>query len=320
MSTTPYQPIAETTRSGRPESLHHGAVVGIAADGSVAFAVGDADLPIYPRSSLKPMQATAMVRAGLELPDELLALVCASHDGTALHTGAAARILAGAGLDEHALGNTVDYPLDPATAEEVIRSGGRRSAIQMNCSGKHAGMLATCVARGWSTDASYLDEHHPLQQAITDTLDELAGGVEHIGLDGCGAPSHMLTLSGLARAFAAIASGAAGPAGDAVHRAMTSHPVMVGGDTRDVTRIMQGIPGLMAKDGAEGVYAAALPDGRAVAMKVADGANRARPVVMRAALERLGIDVDGVDPATWRIEMLGHGRPVGEVRALPFPT
>lgn len=89
---------------------------------------------------------------------------------------------------------------------------------------------------------------------------------------------------------------------------------MVGGPTRDVTLLMQGIRGLMAKDGAEGVFAAALPDGRAVALKVADGANRARPPIMRAALRALGVDVSGVDERAFASPIFGHGRRVGEVR------
>jgi L-asparaginase II len=121
-------------------------------------------------------------------------------------------------------------------------------------------------------------------------------------------------LIGLARAFRALATGDAGPDGERIHRAMTSFPHMVGGPRRDVTLVMQGVPGLMAKDGAEGVFAVALPDGRAIALKVADGANRVRPPLMYAALRALGVDVSGVDPSAWVSPVLGHGRPVGEVR------
>lgn len=308
-----YVPLAEVSRSGRIESVHHGAVVGLDRDGSISFAYGDPDVAIYPRSSLKPMQATAMVRAGLDLSDELLALVCASHDGSPDHLAAVRAILSSAGLDEQSLANVADYPLDPRAGEDVMRSGGSRTALQMNCSGKHAGMLATCITRGWPHDASYLHRDHPLQRAIDETVEELSGGVVHVGVDGCGAPTHMVSLIGLARAFAAIASGDAGDASARVHRAMTSFPVMVGGVRRDVTLMMQGVTGLMAKDGADGVFAAALPDGRAVALKIADGATRARPAVMQMALGRLGIDLSNVDPTTWRVVTMGHGRPVGEV-------
>ncbi len=311
-----FAPIAVTSRSGVDESVHWGALVALEPDGSVAFAVGDPEVDIYPRSSNKPMQAVAMVRAGLDLPPDLLALVCASHDGTPAHLAAAQRILATAGLDESALANTTDLPLDDAAAEAVLRSGGARTALQMNCSGKHSGMVATCVGNGWAHDASYLAVDHPLQRRITDTIAELAGRpVAHIGVDGCGAPAHMLSLLGLARSFRAIAVGDAGAAGAQVYTAMTTHPEMVGGERRDVTAFMRHVPGLMAKDGAEGVMAVALPDGRAIALKIADGANRARPVVLLAALERLGLPTDSL--AALVVEPIrGHGRPVGTVRAV----
>jgi L-asparaginase II len=314
-----YVPVAITDRSGFDESVHFGAVVGLDADGSIAFASGDPHVDIYPRSSTKPMQALAMVRAGLDLPPQLLALVCASHDGTAKHLAAARQILAGAGLDEQALGNTADLPLDEHSAHDVIRHGGGRTSLQMNCSGKHSGMLATCVINGWAHDHSYLHIDHPLQQQITRTVADLTGRpVPHIGVDGCGAPAHVMSLVGLATAFRSIAVGSAGPAGDRVYAAMTGHPVMVGGEQRDVTAFMQHVPGLMAKDGADGVFAVALPDGRAVAMKIADGSNRARPPVMVGALQRLGIDTTAVAPLVAQ-HLRGHGHIVGSVRSLVGP-
>jgi L-asparaginase II len=296
--------------------VHFGAVVGLSSTGEIGFAIGDANTAIYPRSTNKPMQAVAMVRAGLQLPPELLALVCASHDGTPMHLEAARRILATAGLDERSLANTPDLPLDRKAAEQVLREGGGPTSLQMNCSGKHSGMVATSAINGWATDAGYLAPQHPLQQHITATIDELADEHHrHIGVDGCGSPAHVISLVGLARAFRSIATGAAGPAGDAVYAAMTTHPEMVGGAERDVTHFMRSVPGLMAKDGADGVFAAALPDGRTVALKIADGSNRARPPVMVAALRALGIDTSAVEPLVteW---ILGHGQHVGEVRAI----
>lgn len=311
-----FAPVAISRRSGFDESVHFGAVVGLGRDGDVAIAVGDPDVAVYPRSSNKPMQAVAMVRAGLRLPPELLALVCSSHDGTVAHVAAARAILHGAGLDESALGNVVDLPLDPDAAAAVLRSGGGRAAVQMNCSGKHSGMLATCVVNGWAHDRSYLDARHPVQQAITAVIDELGGAPHlHIGVDGCGAPAHVMSLVALARSFRTIATGGAGAAGDSVRIAMTSHPEVVGGEHRDVTRLMRAVPGLMAKDGADGVFAAALPDGRAVALKIADGANRARPPVMLAALCALGVDTAAAEALMVEV-VLGGGVPVGEVRAI----
>ena len=262
------------------------------------------------------MQTVAMVRAGLRLPPDLLALVGASHDGTTMHTDGARRILAGAGLDEGALANTRSLPLDRASAEAVLRAGLPRTSLLMNCSGKHSGMLATCVLNGWAHDPSYLHFDHPLQLEITAAIDDLCDEPHaHIGVDGCGAPAHAMSLIGLARAFRSIARGAAGPAGDDVYAAMTAHPEMVGGAQRDVTTFMRHVPGLMAKDGADGVFAAALPDGRAVALKIADGGDRARPPVMVAALQALGIDTRAVAPLVEE-RIMGHGRTVGVVRAI----
>jgi len=310
--TDPYIDLAETTRSGFVECVHRGAVVALDRDGSIAFAAGDPSVAVYPRSSTKPLLALAMVQAGLVLPPDLLALVCASHGGTALHLEGVRRILAGAGLAEAALANTPDLPLDSEASRDVVRSGGGRTALQQNCSGKHAGMLATCVINGWPL-ASYLDESHPLQLAITASLPSVTEeAVVHIGVDGCGAPAHVMSLVGLARAFRNIAIGA-GESARQVAAAMTTHPVLLGGPGRDVTELIQLVPGLVAKDGAEGVYAAALPDGRAVAIKVADGASRARPPIMLAALRAMDVDVSAVEPLV-RQTILGHGREVGEVR------
>jgi L-asparaginase II len=311
-----FAPVAITRRSGCDESVHFGAVVGLARSGDVELAVGDPTTAIYPRSSNKPMQAVAMVRAGLSLPQRLLALVCASHDGTPIHLEAVRQILEIAGLDERALANTEDLPLDDAAAEAVLRSGGGRTRLQMNCSGKHGGMLVTCAVNGWPTDSTYLSIEHPLQQQITATIDDLAGEQHrHIGVDGCGTPAHVISLLALAHGFRSIVTGVAGSAGEAVYSAMTTHPDMVGGEDRDVTRFMRNVPGLMAKDGADGVFAAGLPDGRCVALKIADGGNRARPPVMAAALRALGVETSAVEPLVteW---IMGHGRHVGEVRAI----
>ncbi len=316
MTPDAFVPVAIASRNDVDESVHFGAVVVLGTSGEVEVAVGDPGVLVYPRSSNKPMQAVAMVRAGLALPPELLAVVCASHDGTPMHTAAATRVLEGAGLTPADLCNTPSMPLDPAALDAVYRAGGGPTALQMNCSGKHSGMLATCVLNGWAHDASYLRPDHPVQLAITAAIDELTGEPHaHIGVDGCGAPAHVMSLVGLARAFRAIATGAAGAAGDQVHAAMTQHPEMVGGERRDVTTLMRHVPGLLAKDGADGVYAAALPDGRAVALKIADGGDRARPPVMVAALAAMGVDVTELAPLVEQ-RIMGHGRQVGVVRAV----
>lgn len=306
--------LAVTTRSGHDESVHYGAVVGLAPDGSVEFALGDPAAIVFPRSSTKPIQATAMVASGLDLPPHLLALVCASHDGRPEHLRAATDILSQAGLTEHNLKNTADYPLDPDAHDAVVRRGGVKTSLQMNCSGKHSGMLATCVHNEWDLD-SYLHVDHPLQQRITEMVPELAGeDATYIAIDGCGAPAHALSLTGLARAFRAVAIAPVGSAAARVAHAMRTHPEMVGGPTRDITLLIQGVPGLFGKDGAEGVFAIAMPDGRAIALKIADGANRARPPVMKSALQKLGIDISNVDERAFASPIMGHGSVVGSVR------
>lgn len=299
-----FVPLAITTRSGREESVHFGAVVVVDASGAVLGALGDLDVAIYPRSSNKPLQAEAMLGVGFDPTPEQLALACASHDGTARHIEVVRTTLAAAGLDESALGNTADLPLDQPTAERLLAAGGVRTPIAMNCSGKHAAMVATCVANGWPVEG-YLAPDHPLQRAITNGIEDLIGAPAPVGIDGCGAPAHVLTLAALARAFAAVA-GLRGR----VWSAMTTHPDLVGGTRRDVTRLMQAVPELMAKDGAEGVFAAALPAGVAVAVKIADGASRAAGVVIAAALEQAGV---AIDPASLGEPVKGHGKPVGGV-------
>ena len=176
-------------------------------------------------------------------------------------------------------------------------------------------MLATCVLNDWPID-SYLEEKHPLQVAITKTITETT---QHepiaIGIDGCGAPAHVVELLGLARAMRAIAVGDAGAAGTQVFNAMSQHSYVVGGDGRHVTTIVSNVPGLFAKDGAESVYVAATNNGHAVALKLSDGSGRATPTVLLAALRRLGVDVSGV-PDSIREIVLGHGNAVGVVRAV----
>ncbi|HZI98398.1 MAG TPA: asparaginase [Actinomycetales bacterium] len=308
-------PVAHVVRGGVVESVHHGHVVGLDATGAVAVRAGDVDVTLFARSSLKPLQAVAMLRAGLSLDDDLLALACASHNGEPAHLDGTRRILAGAHLDESALQNTPDLPL-VADASLAWRSAGNGpSSLTQNCSGKHAAMLATCVAAGWDL-ATYRSPDHPLQGAVRSVVAELTGdAVEHTTVDGCGAPLYSCTLAGLARAFARIASAPAGSVEGRVAAAMSAHPFMVGGTGRDVTDLMAGVPGLVAKDGAEGVYACCLPDGRAVALKVLDGSQRPRPVVMVAALRALGVDAPALDDVG-QVPVLGHGEPVGLVEAI----
>jgi L-asparaginase II len=321
MSAAAAQPVvAEIVRSGFVEGHHYGSIVALAADGTVEWSVGDVEAPVLPRSSNKPVQALAMVELGLDLPDDLLALACASHSGEPFHVEGVRRTLASAGLDESALQTPPDFPLDDAAREAVLRAGGAKTPILMNCSGKHAAMLATCVLRGWDT-ATYLAPDHPLQVAIIDTFARLTGEpVTTVAVDGCGAPLLSTSLTGLARAFSSLAAATEGPqrrVADAIRR----HPEFVSGTTRDELALLRAVPGMIGKAGAESVYAVALPDGRAWALKTDDGAPRVRPVLMAEALRRSGVlDEAGVDAeavrSTGRLELLGGGVPVGEIRAV----
>src|SRR5690348_10518289 len=175
--------VAEVVRSGLVESRHRGAVAGLAADGTQVISIGGTKAPFFPRSANKPLQATAMLRCGLELDGELLALASASHSGEDFHVAGVRQILASAGLTEDDLQCPPDMPLDEAAQRAHLQAGGGPDRVHMNCSGKHAAMLATCVAAGWPT-ATYTDPGHPLQQAIAAQVAELAGEpVAAVGVD-----------------------------------------------------------------------------------------------------------------------------------------
>ena len=304
--------LVELVRSGVVESTHRASVLALRPDGSVALALGVVDQPVFPRSSNKPLQAVGLLDAGWEPADEqVLTLATASHSGEPAHLEVVRRSLAAAGLTEAALQCPPLLPLSEPTAHALLAAGGVASRLTMNCSGKHAAMLATCVANGWSTE-DYLRPDSPVQQAMTATIERLAGErVAHVAVDGCGAPQHALTLTGLARAFAALATGAG--TSSAVAQAMRAHPGLVGGTGRDVTALHEGIDGLVCKDGAEGVYAAGLADGSAVAVKVADGATRAAILVLVGGLRALGLDAPVLDRLA-SAPVLGGGVPVGELR------
>ena len=304
--------LVEVVRSGFLESVHRGRVAVTGPDGALLSSVGAEFAPMYPRSSSKPLQAVGMLRAGLDLDGELLALVCASHSGEPIHVDGVRAVLAGAGLDESALQTPPDWPLDDAAREAAIRAGAQQSPVFMNCSGKHAGMLATTVASGADV-ATYRDPDHPTQLAILQTVDDLASEqATNLAVDGCGAPLFAISLYGLARAFGRLAAATDG-AEARVADAVRGHPEFVAGTRRDELDLHRAIPGLVGKAGAESVYAVGLPDGRGVAVKVSDGSPRARAVAMAGVLLRLGLDHDTVRRQA-SAPVLGHGEQVGEIR------
>ncbi|MFB6991436.1 asparaginase [Streptomyces sp. NPDC056178] len=306
--------LAEVVRSGFVEGRHRGSLVVLAADGSVEKALGDPTAPVFPRSSNKPMQAAAVLRAGLDLSGERLALAAASHSGEGFHLELVTAMLAEHGLTPGDLQTPPDLPLDPAEAETYLAAGHVRERITMNCSGKHAAMLAACAVNGWDR-ASYLDPAHPLQQLVHQVVEEAAGEpVSAVGTDGCGAPLMAISLVGLARAFRTFVTADPGTAERRVGDAMRAHPEYVAGTRRPDTWLMREVPGALSKMGAEAVQAVALADGRALAFKIDDGATRALGPVLARSLRLLGIDA----PVVSRIghaPLLGGGGEVGEIRA-----
>ncbi|HEY3953956.1 MAG TPA: asparaginase [Streptosporangiaceae bacterium] len=311
--------LAEVIRSGFAESFHRGAIAGLGADGQPVLQAGPVHEPMFPRSSNKPLQAAAMVRCGLGLDGKLLALAAASHSGEDYHVAGAREILAGAGLTEDDLQCPPSMPIDEESMRAMVRRGAGPDRVHMNCSGKHAAMLATCVAAGWPT-GSYRDPEHPLQREIRRTIEELAGEpVAAIGVDGCGAPIFALTVTGLATAFRAVVLASPGSPERTVADAMRAYPDWTSGSKRPERALMEAVPGLLLKSGAEGVEAFALADGRAGAFKIEDGTARARPPVTVALLRALGAAGElGVDQAALErighVEIRGGGQPVGEVR------
>ena len=305
--------LAEIVRSGFVEGVHRGRLVLLDADGSVALEVGDARATVLPRSSSKPMQAVGMLEAGLELDGELLAIAAGSHSAQDYHVEAVRKILAEAGLGEEALRTPPARPSEDAALAEFHRRGETDAPVYFNCSGKHAAMLSVSARNGWPTEG-YLDPAHPVQLAARAAIERLTGeSVKAEAVDGCGAPLLGYSLVGLARAFRACVLAEPGSHERRVADAMRAHPQYVSGDGGLDTVAMRSVPGLLAKIGAEGVYAAALPDGRALAFKIDDGAKRVVPAVLAEALRRLDVPAAEVAPFG-TVPVYGGGRPVGELR------
>ena len=304
--------LVEVTRGESVESAHRGSFVVLGPSGREILCAGDPRRWIFPRSALKPLQAVAMVRSGLSLPPRLLALACASHSGEQFHLDAVREILSSVGLGEPALQNSPGFPYDEGVRHAWLRAGGVECPLVHNCSGKHAAMLATCVHNDWST-TGYCELRHPLSANILATCAELTGAtLGAVGIDGCGAPAPQTSLLGLARAYRSITCAPHGSAQHDVASAIRSHPEMVGGTHREVTALMHASPGLIAKDGAEGVMAIATADGFTIALKLTDGASRGRIGVGVALLRWLGVVVD--PSAAFEEPVIAGTRTVGSVR------
>jgi L-asparaginase II len=284
-------PLVRVVRSGVEESVHRGHVAVCDADGRLLGWAGDPDQVVFVRSCLKPFQsAVAQTAFGPDehLPERLIAITCASHNGEAVHLRAVRDLLARAGLTAEDLQTPPDYPSDPRA---MARSKERRPEFH-NCSGKHAGMLLACVRAGWPTE-TYRDRSHPLQRRVLAAV-RAASGVARptIGVDGCGVPTPALPLRAVATMYArlAVPDGDLAPFLRQAVAAMRARPYLVGGRNRDDTAVMAATVDLVMKEGAEALdCAAALDAGVGVAVKVADGGYRAAGPATIAVLRTLGV-------------------------------
>lgn len=280
--------LAKVTRGDIVESLHLGHLIVLNADGSTYLSKGSPELPIYPRSAIKSLQAAAMLKAGLKIDANELAIICASHSGSKAHIDLVTKMLTSREISISQLKNAVDKPL--GEKEKIAWGGKQPSQLAQNCSGKHAGMLITCQQNGWDMK-SYLDLGHPLQVAIKSEIEALAGEkVSAISVDGCGAPLFAISLIGLAKAISNLVKSKDDPYKQIV-LACTKYPELVAGDGRLTTRMMQAVPGLFMKEGAEGVQVCALRDGRVIVIKIIDGSWRPVAPIIMEIFKKWGIEM-----------------------------
>ncbi len=295
----------------------------LAPDGSVLRSLGDPAAPVFPRSSLKPFQAVAVLSSGVPLEGPAAVLATASHAGTAEHIAVVRSMLAQGSLPESALHCTADWPLDRDARDDLVRAGIGAAPLYMNCSGKHASMLLACVQNGWPL-ASYLDPQHPLQLHIRDVVERLTGEkIVASAVDGCGAPIHAVSLAGLARGIHRIATSSVNSP-FALYRnaallsaAIRQNGWAIDGRGRANTVVIDRL-GVIAKGGAEGVMIMAAADGTTLALKMLDGAARATTIVALTLLAQAGaIDASAPESLAGELglDVLGGGRPVGRIRA-----
>lgn len=308
--------LAEVVRKGFVESRHFGMAVALSPGDEVLYGAGDIDGLVLPRSTAKPLQAVGSLVAGAKLDLPQTAVAAGSHTGEDQHVRVVREILASAGLAEEALGCPLDWPENEGVRFGLIRGFGGPERVLMNCSGKHAAMLAAMVASG-NDPASYLSPDSHVQSVVRAELSRLssapAAGSAVVTVDGCGAPLYAMPLRGLARAFGRLAPAAPGTPEAQVAEAMRTHPNLVGGTDHLNSDVMRLLPGVIAKGGAEGVLAMASPDGHAVAVKVIDGNPRATTALALALLAKVGIDVSAAAAMT-EVPILGGGNVVGSVQ------
>src|SRR4051794_19229576 len=279
-------PVAALWRGDLVESVHCGRYAVRGVRGEKIDALGDPEGYVCLRSSAKPFQALPLVFSGAAeafgITDEEIAVACASHNAEPRHLAAVRSILRKAGLSEEDLHSGAHPPIHALSAARLARSGEEPRPIHGNCSGKHAGMLAVCAHAGWDP-AGYRDPEGPLQKLVRRTIAKLCGlepEAVRLAGDGCGVPVFALPLGNLALGFARLAADSEDfpeDLAEAVHRirdAMRRYPFMVAGTGRFDTELMKATE-LIAKSGAEGVFAAASPEGWGLALKISDGASRA---------------------------------------------
>ncbi|QIZ98253.1 asparaginase [Leifsonia sp. PS1209] len=315
--------LAVVERSGFIESRHVGSAIVLGPDGSVVRSLGAPSAPVFPRSSMKPFQAIAVMGAGVPLEGAAAVLATASHGGTPAHLSVVRGLLAQAQLTEDALQCPNDWPLDTAARDDAIRAGDHKQPLFMNCSGKHAAMLLACMVNGWPTE-SYLDPQHPMQQQVRDVVERLTGDkVVATGIDGCGAPVFAMALSTLARGIQRIATASEGSPfalyrnAATLKNAVLANGWAIDGPGRANTLVIDEL-GVFAKLGAEGVMVMAAPDGTTVALKILDGSLRAASIVALSLLADAGaIERQAVDAIAPRLDLAvyGRGEQVGEIRA-----
>ena len=299
--------LATVTRSGIAESLHLGHLIVLNADGSTYLSKGSPELPIFPRSAVKSLQASAMLKAGLTVSNEELAIICASHSGAESHIDLVIKMLEKRDIPIAALKNAVDKPL--GEKEKIAWGEKDASQLAQNCSGKHAGMLITCQQSGWDM-ATYLDINHPLQIAIKNEIEELASEkISAVSIDGCGAPLFAISLIGLARAISNLVK-SKDDVYQQIFSACTKYPELVAGAGRLTTRMMKGVPGLFMKEGAEGIEVCALSDGRVIAIKIIDGSWRPVSPIIMEIFKRWGISMPDES-----VKIYGGASVIGEVIA-----
>lgn len=324
--------LVEVTRGTDVESRHRGAMSIFDGDGRQVFSLGDVERLTFPRSAIKSIQALPLVESGAAdafgFEDADLAMACASHSGEPEHVARAELMLKKSGLDASALECGSHWPTQQSVLIDLAKSGKEPTPLHNNCSGKHAGFLATCMHCGMQTKG-YVAQGSEIQDTVRDVMQSVTGAehsLDHCGTDGCSIPTYAIPLSDLANGFAKMATGNGleplrAKAAKRLIDACMAEPFYVAGSRRACTQLMQLAPGrIFVKTGAEGVFCGAVPElGIGFALKCDDGGTRASEVMVISLLSRLfasdhELSAQLADMATkemknWNGISLGYVRP-----------